>query len=896
MSSFQSVRLSLAIATALLSLNIDSKPTQAQSITPADGTGTIVTPNGESLDISGGMLSGDGSNLFHHFDKFGLSQEQTANFLSNPEIRNILAGVVGGEASLINGLIQVTGGNSNLFLMNPAGIVFGTQASLDVPAAFRATTASSIGFDGGQFNAVGDNNYQALMGDPTNFSFAMEQPGSIINAGDLAVGEGQSLTVVAGQVINTGTFSAPGGTISVASVPGTSQVVINQENMALGLKLDVADLDDNGVGNISPASLGQLVTGGDIVPATEIQVDEQGQVWLAASNQPIPTETGTTIVSGSIDTASSETGGTVHILGQRVGLVDAQIDASGSNGGGTVLVGGDYQGQGEVFNAQRTFVNQNSTIQADALTNGYGGTVVLWADDTTQFFGDISSRGGAVAGNGGVVEVSGKENLQFAGTVDTRAINGDGGTLLFDPTDITITAGGTPGGFSGQVMFADAEPTTISENQLESLSGNTNILLQADNTITIEPMQNGMLTFQVGSGTITFEAGGAFVSNSGIDTNRRDISITAGSITFNSNTLIDIDATYETSLFSFTGDGGSINLTSTSGDISFDNINTTSLTGTPGDITISVSPGSSLDFETISTDSGSGQPFSDPLDGAITINGVSQPGGTLTPDELVGSVPTDTGNTGTDTGNTGSTGGVPALTTNPVVNDLLAQVAAISSGDFSGLTVGSTGGVPALTTNPEVNDLLAQVAAISSGDFSGLTVGSTGGVPALTTNPAINQLLADTNAIDAETRTTIQAIQQTTGADSSSFIGTAGLPGDEPLNQLLNLAASGNSVSDFANISNLAFDIARENNAFVKQLTGVTGPTSSLETNLIIDYTNKVRQVGFDAVRDTLNDLQSGQLSTSGTSSSSNVDFYHYSPDPVPGSDSFYFRNMMNSL
>ncbi|MEQ9481087.1 two-partner secretion domain-containing protein [Coleofasciculus sp. F4-SAH-05] len=712
MSRLKPIGCSIAIATALLSLSVDSKPIQAQSITPADGTNTIVTPDGNRIDISGGSLSGDGGNLFHRFEQFGVSQGEIANFLSNPEIRNILAGVVGGEASLINGLIQVTGGNSNLFLMNPAGIVFGTQASLNVPAAFTATTASSIGFDGGQFNTVGDNNYQALMGSPNAFSFAMEQPGSIINAGDLAVGEGQGLTVVAGNVINTGTFSAPGGTISVASVPGTSQVVINQENMALGLKLDVADLDDNGVGNISPASLGQLVTGGDVVPATEIQVDDQGQVWLAASNHPIPTETGTTIVSGSIDTASGETGGTVHILGQRVGLVDAEIDASGSNGGGTVLVGGDYQGQGEVFNAQRTFVNQNSTIQADALTNDDGGTVVLWANDTTQFFGDISSRGGAVAGNGGVVEVSGKENLVFEGTVDTSAINGEGGTLLLDPTDITITAGGTPGGFTGQVMFADAEPTTISKNQLESLSGNTNVLVQADNTITIEPMQDGALTFQPGSGSITFEAGGAFVSNSGIDTNTRDISITAGSITFNSNTLFDIDAG---SLFSTADDSGSINLTSTSGDISFDGISTTSgLTGTTGDITISVSPGSSLNFETISTDSGSGQPFSDPLDATITINGIPQPGGTLTPDEVVGGVPTDGGTPGTDTGNTGSTGEVPPLTTNPVVNDLIAQAAAISSGDFSGLTVGSTGEFPALTTNPGLNNLLAAGVGLSN--------------------------------------------------------------------------------------------------------------------------------------------------------------------------------------
>jgi filamentous hemagglutinin family protein len=716
MSHLKPIGCSIAIATALLSLSMDSKPIQAQSITPADGTNTIVTPDGNRIDISGGSLSGDGSNLFHQFDKFGLSQGEIANFLSNPKIRNILAGVVGGEASLINGLIQVTGGNSNLFLMNPAGIVFGTQASLNVPAAFTATTASSIGFDGGKFNAVGDNNYQALMGDPNAFSFAMEQPGSIINAGDLAVGEGQNLTVVAGAVINTGTFSAPGGTITVASVPGTSQVVINQENMALGLKLDVADLDDNGVGNISPASLGQLVTGGDVVPATEIKVEE-GQVWLTASNQPIPTETGTTIVSGSIDTASSETGGTVHILGQRVGLVDAEIDASGSNGGGTVLVGGDYQGQGEVFNAQRTFVNQNSTIQADALTNNGGGTVVLWADDTTQFFGDISSRGGSVAGDGGFVEVSGKENLDFEGTVDTSAINGEGGTLLLDPTDITITAGGTPGGFSGQVMFADAEPTTISENQLETLSGNTNVLLQADNTITIEPMQNRVLSFQPGSGSITFEAGGAFTMNQGdnINAGGRDLTITAASLTLGNinggmsalggGGAINLTATNGgisagqvnsmfggSSILAITGDGGPVTLSATNGDIILSSINAISGLGggDGGDVTVNVTQGSfsaqaiettasgevtisltstagfggdvtinadnGIAVESIDAKSGAFGLLDSGRGGTITLNGVVLNDSTVRDINTSGTSGIDTENPGTNTGTTGNPG------------------------------------------------------------------------------------------------------------------------------------------------------------------------------------------------------------------------------------------------
>jgi hypothetical protein len=374
----------------------------------------------------------------------------------------------------------------------------------------------------------------------------------------------------------------------------------------------------------------------------------------------IPDEPGTAIVSGEVNAASDTApGGTVQILGEQIALLDATVDVSGTSGG-EVFVGGDLQGGGDLPTAQYTVVDGGSVIRADALSDGDGGQVILWADGTTQFAGDISARGGINSGDGGFVEVSGLESLNFTGNVNTNAPNGAPGTLLFDPADITITAGGTVGGFDGDVLFGDAEPTEISEAQIESLAGNTNVTIQATNSITIEQMSDFILSFQPGSGTITFEAGGAFVSNSGIDTNRRDISITAGSITFNSNVLIDIDTTFTTDLLSNTGDSGSINLTSTSGDISFDDINTTSgLTGTPGDVTISVNPGSSLDFETIATESGAGQ-----LDGAITINGVAQPRGTLTPDEIVGGTPSDGGGTPSG-GETPSGGGTPGGSETP---------------------------------------------------------------------------------------------------------------------------------------------------------------------------------------------------------------------------------------
>ncbi|HEY9805027.1 MAG TPA: filamentous hemagglutinin N-terminal domain-containing protein, partial [Candidatus Obscuribacterales bacterium] len=141
----------------------------AQAIIPAaDGVGTNVIPNGDRYDITGGQRSGDGSNLFHSFSQFGLSPAQIANFLATPDIQNILARVVGGDASWIQGLIQVSGSNANLYLLNPSGIIFGSNARLNLPAAFTATTANGIGFGDQWFSATGTNNYGALVGNPTS--------------------------------------------------------------------------------------------------------------------------------------------------------------------------------------------------------------------------------------------------------------------------------------------------------------------------------------------------------------------------------------------------------------------------------------------------------------------------------------------------------------------------------------------------------------------------------------------------------------------------------------------------------------------------------------------------------------------------------------------------------
>ena len=117
-----------------------------------DGTGSVVSPSGNQFEISGGTQQG--GNLFHSLERFNLEANQRANFLTNPTVQNILGRITGGEPSLINGVIQVSGSQANLFLMNPAGLVFGNGASLNVPGAFTATTANAIALDNQWFQAT----------------------------------------------------------------------------------------------------------------------------------------------------------------------------------------------------------------------------------------------------------------------------------------------------------------------------------------------------------------------------------------------------------------------------------------------------------------------------------------------------------------------------------------------------------------------------------------------------------------------------------------------------------------------------------------------------------------------------------------------------------------------
>ncbi len=456
-------------------------PVNSQPITPAnDGTGTTVTPQGNQFNIEGGTRNG--ANLFHSFDQFNVNSGQTANFLTTPDTSNILGRVTGGNASYINGLLQVIGGNSNLFLMNPAGIMFGQNASLNIPASFSVTTATGIGFDSNNFwfKAMGTNDYANLVGDPSGYRFNVSNPGAIVNEGNLTLNPGENLTLLGGTLINTGELSTAGGNITIAAVEGGSVLRISQPGHLLSLEVDPVIVNGEEI-DIAPLSLPGLLTGGEIIQATSVIVNENSDVVLTDSNTVVADIPGTAIASGDIDVSSAEdVGGQVNVLGDRVALVDTNINADGLNGGGTVLIGGDSQESSKVFNSQETSVNSGSIISANAIENGDGGRVIVWSDGTTNFAGDISAKGGGFSGNGGFVEVTGKEEFTFDGTVDVTAALGEDGTILLQPESVTI--GESENSDSSPIVEDNTEVETIENSEIADSSETTETEVVENNT------------------------------------------------------------------------------------------------------------------------------------------------------------------------------------------------------------------------------------------------------------------------------------------------------------------------------------------------------------------------------------------------------------------------------
>src|SRR5262245_41282839 len=215
----------------------------------SSGLNTVVTQNANTFNITGGTRPGGGTNLFHSFGNFSVPNNNLANFLNSGSVdiagnalgaglptTNILGRVTGGNPSSIFGTIQTNGvggfGNANLFLMNPAGVIFGPTATLNVGGMAVFTTADYLKLtDGKLFNATTNPAADALLSTApvAAFGFLGSNPGAItVQGSQLTVANGTGMSLIGGNItIQSGTpeggaaqqarLVAPNGKIQLAS-------------------------------------------------------------------------------------------------------------------------------------------------------------------------------------------------------------------------------------------------------------------------------------------------------------------------------------------------------------------------------------------------------------------------------------------------------------------------------------------------------------------------------------------------------------------------------------------------------------------------------------------------------------------------------------------------------
>ncbi|MFN7755290.1 MAG: beta strand repeat-containing protein [Holosporales bacterium] len=479
-----------------------------------------------------------------NWQSFDIGQGEHVRFVQPSTTSNTLNRVTGStNPSQILGRLSA---NGQITIINPNGVFFSKDSVVDV-AGLTASTAN-----------IKDTDF---LSNKMEFS----QPGSsnaeIVNEGTITVEQAGIATLVAPSVRNDGIITAKLGRINLG-----------------GAEKFTVDLYGNGLMSlvVDDAALQTAVRNGGILSA------EGGTITMSAKTAG-ELVASLTENSGTVSVASTTgKGGTVEMTATHVALMPGStIDARGKTGGGVVLVGGDREGKGTLANAKRTFMAETAVINADATDNGDGGKVILWADEHTDFYGDISAKAGVNGGDGGFIETSGKQTLMAFGNANASAPKGKAGEWLLDPYDITInSAGPTANGTAlpnftsnntGSVVRASDIQARLNAGTNVTITtgvggsgngditwaagasinktagGNTVLTLNASRNIVL----NSAISATVGQLGMAFNAGG-----SGSITLSANLTSNGGNITFNRPVLLGAASTINAGIGTFTTNTG----------------------------------------------------------------------------------------------------------------------------------------------------------------------------------------------------------------------------------------------------------------------------------------------------------------------------------------------------
>lgn len=317
-----------------------------------------------NYDITGGTRPGNGPNLFHSFGEFSVGASDVARFLNDSGLAttNILSRVTGGNPSNIFGEINTTNfPGANLYLINPAGVLFGAMATLNVSGSVHVSTADYLRLaDGLRFNAIPGPQDTLLSQAPVAaFGFLHAYPRPItVQGSQLTVPEGKSLSLVGGDIkVTGGTLTAPGGQINLASLAGRGEARVAPEGIAIAGTTPRGQIMIKG--GTEPANVARLDTSGDAGGAVVLR---GGKLSLARVE--ITTKA----------KAPNQTGGTIVIEATKSATVDSVLLRTGS---GWIETSRIRLGGGPVSLTAPSVRASNLTIDTSGHFDGLSGDVAI---------------------------------------------------------------------------------------------------------------------------------------------------------------------------------------------------------------------------------------------------------------------------------------------------------------------------------------------------------------------------------------------------------------------------------------------------------------------------------------------------------------------------------------
>ena len=442
-----------------------ASPTLAQ-ITPDSTLGnenSQVTPNqtirGAVVDLIEGGAIRD-SNLFHSFLEFNVGNGQRVYFANPDGITNILTRVTGSTLSQILGTLGVNG-SANLFLLNPNGIAFGSNASLDVAGSFFASTADSAVFDNGFNFSASDPHAPPLL--TINIPMGLQygsNPGPVnVIGATLGIQTGQTIALLGGEVnLNGATLQVPGGRVELGGLSSSGTVTLNGAtsvsfpdgvqradiSLSNGSVVDVTSVNGgtiaiNGANfDMSASELQAGLTSGTSIPdavAGNITINANGNTTLSDKS----------LIANDLLTGAIGNGGLIE-------LSTSDLTITGGSRIQTVTNSNGASGNIEI--------NANGTIDISGFTEDglFSGILTRSAADTSGFGGNITINNAEGSLN--------LANRGFIGTVTDSSSNG--GAIAFNLNTLVLDTGGqiitltTNLGNAGDITINASESVTIS--------------------------------------------------------------------------------------------------------------------------------------------------------------------------------------------------------------------------------------------------------------------------------------------------------------------------------------------------------------------------------------------------------------------------------------------------